>query len=472
MLPPITFLVNTVLNGSIFSSDWAFYSKFPPKPKTQFLVAFLKAMELTEFTRTDHYVRVKNIRPLEVGALENSRDCINLDYDESAENSDGTDKTLNFCLDQSCLIQLAQISDPPLPVAWFKKSFNGTPHNIISAFGGISSLQIDIRQQILRHIFLSRPRVERYFREEVPFIRYVDVDAHTGVPHVNPKKTDVRRVMGIVGKNYPREWSSARMFRSLVHEIGDTFDELHYDLPYMTEAGTYTFRFHSEDRKHIIEPKVGDILGIGGVLRDNPYGRAAFSWTPRTLRLACLNGMTTNRVEAHIYIRHNTFNGMVKDLVDNILAPRLNEDLEFVNEFEANLPNPRSVSHYMEEKNRQDLYDHLACVMIARMLGSVEDIRSAYKYAASLVIEDYKADLEYVCNRYDVGKQVLEKLLTLPAEDNTIPNPDNEDFTLYDMSNVFTAYANFPISEEQRQRYSEIGGEIIMNPRLLSASSG
>lgn len=469
MLPPIVFSVNTVLNGSIYSPEWAFNSKYPPKPKTQFLVAFLKAMELTEQTRTDHFVRVKNIRPLKVGALETPRNCILLDYDGDIDKSGKSNKTYSFCLDQSCLIQLAQISDPPLPVAWFKKSFDGNTMNIVAPNGGVSSIQVDLRQQILRHIFLSRPRVERYFREEVPLIQYVTVD-DTAIPRVTPPENIVRRVMGIVGKSYPREWSTANMFKSLIHEIGDIFDELKYDLPYVTEAGTYTFRFHSEDSEHIIEPKVGDVLGIGGVLKDNPYGRAAFSWTPRTLRLSCLNGMTTHRVEGYIYIRHTTFNSMVQSLVEDILAPRMNEDLEFISKFEANLPEPMDVSHYTE--NRQDLYDHLARVMVARMLGSVKDIRSAYKHAASLVIEDYKADLEYVCTKYDVGKQVLERLLTIPAEDNTIPNPENEDFTVYDMSNVFTAYANFPISEEQRQRYSEIGGEIIMNPRLIAVSSG
>ena len=60
-----------------------------------------------------------------------------------------------------------------------------------------------------------------------------------------------------------------------------------------------------------------------------------------------------------------------------------------------------------------------------------------------------------------------EVIIEVAKKDATIPDPEKEDFTAYDLSNVFTVVANSDISDDMRDQFSEIGGRIVMQPALL-----
>jgi len=452
---------------SIFAPDWAYGRKVKASQAREYFKAFLTALKATEQSREDVLVRVKNLRPLPVDI---TKGFINIDYDILNDVTGDVKETRQFQIDDSCLIQISQMDDPALPVAWFKRSFKTNTQPIVAKSGNVmSKIQLDMRQQLLHNVFVKRTRLEKMFREEVPFVRST---YHVGKGRAEigiPDTPMPRQVMGIVGKGYPLEWSTYKMIRSLGDVLVDTFSDFTLETPYMTDAGTYRVGFYSKDSKYAIEPRVGDIIGIGGVIRDNPYGRSSLTWQPRTLRLVCTNGMTSMRGEGFIRLTHNPMTTLIKDLIENILAPRRSQIGEYLNGFEADLPEPESIDFYF--KNNGILYDHLARVMVARLLGSAGRLKQSYKLAAETAVKDYKAAIEYVCGRYDVGKMVKEKLWELAEQDPSINDPKEGDFTAYDLANVFTSYANSPISDDQRQRYEAIGGHIIDNSKLRTAAA-
>lgn len=444
------------MSNNVFTPEWSQEHRTKPDNGVDYFKAFLKALELTEESRRDELIRIKNLRPYPVGDFS---DSIVVAYDTFNEITKEVESTKNYVITLPCLLQLAQIDNPPLPVSWFKGSFKEDKTPIVNTKGIPTTLQIDLRQQILYHIFSKRTRMERYFRNEIPFREHLITKEGDRVF----KLTDnIMRVGGIVGPSYPLKWSTYKMFRALSDVIVDTFDDFKIDPPYMTENGTYRMAFHVSDPEWKIEPRKGDVISIGGIIRDNPYGRESLSWFPRALRLVCLNGATSPLSFGAIRIKHSVFSGMVDNLIKKVLRPHLDPDTEEpINKFEADLPLPLTNSEYIE--NHQLLYDNLASVMMARMLGHAGKLKKRYIAASETVIKDYKKALGMVCSRFDVGDRIKDKLIEVAIKDVTIPNPEDEEFTLYDLSNVFTSYSNASLSEEQRQKYSSIGGQIIAN---------
>ena len=420
----------------------------------------MKALELTEESRKDELIRIKNLRPYPVGDMSEN---LVVAYDTYNEITGERESSRNFVITTPCLIQVAQIDSPPIPVGWFKNSFDGNKTSIINSKGEPTAMQTDLRQQILYHIFSSRKRMERWFRTEIPFREQFTKNGERTFKLTE----DYTRVNGVVGINYPLQWSTYKMFRALSDVIIDTFKNYTIDPPYLTENGTYKMSFHTKDPKWKIEPRNGDIIGIGGIIRDNPYGRESLGWYPRAMRLVCVNGMISPVSFGSVRLKHQPIAGLFDSLVQGILRPRLDvETEEPLNEFEDSLPLPLATEEYLD--NHQLMYDGLASVMMARMLGHAGKMKESYEGAAEFVIKDYKAALERVCNKFDLGDTIKDKLEAIALTDATINSPADGDFTLYDLSNVFTTYANAPISEEQRQRYSKIGGELIMNQKVWS----
>ncbi len=451
-------MVNTNMATNFFTPEWSYENRNKPDKGREYFKAYLTALELTEESRKDELIRVKNLRPYPLGELE---DHFVIAYDTFHEITGELESTKNYVIALPCLIQVAQIDNPPIPVAWFKRSFKTGLNPIISKKATLTTLEIDVRQQILSHVFRKRTRMERYFRSEIPFHEHLLTKEADRVFRLT---NNVERVMGVVAPGYPLEWSTYKMFRALSDVIVDTFENYTLDPPYMTPEGTYQMAFHTKDSEWTIEPRRGDVIGIGAILRDNPYGRESLNWFPRALRLVCLNGATSPISLGGIRVKHRSFQGMVDGFIEGILKPHLDPITEEpINEFEAKLPLPLDRSEYFE--NHQLLYDHLASVMMARMLGNAGTLKERYLKAADFVIKDYEKALEMVCAKFDVSKQVQERLGEIATQDPTIPTPGEEEFTLYDLSNVFTTYSNAPISEEQRQKYSVVGGQIIANQR-------
>jgi len=452
-------MVNTEMATNLFTPDWSHEHRHGTKNDAQHFKAFLKALELTEESRKDELIRIKNLRPYPVDDMSEN---LVVAYDTFNEITDQRESTKNYVITLPCMLQIAQIDNPPMPIGWFKNSFDGNKTPVINSKAEPTALAVDLRQQILYHIFTNRKRMERWFRNEIPFHEHLIKNEGERVVRLTESVT---RVNGVVGINYPLQWSTFKMFRALSNVITDTFDTFTLDPPYMTENGTYKMSFHTKDSKWKIEPRKGDIIGIGGIIRDNPYGRESLGWYPRAMRLVCLNGMISPVSFGAVKWRHQPIAGLFDSLVQGILKPRLDAKTdEPLNEFESQLPEPLATAEYLE--NHQLLYDHLASVMMARMLGNASKMKTAYEKAAEFVITDYKKALEMVCNKFDLGDTIKDKLGDIAITDVTIPNPVDEEFTLYDLSNVFTTYSNASISEEQRQRYSKIGGELIMHQQV------
>jgi len=423
---------------------------------------FLEALELTEAEREDVLIKVSNLRPHVVGDLSKPFD---ISYDVMNETKGTVVETVTYPFHPSVLNQLASIDNPPIPLSWLKRSFTGIREPIYDYTGNSheGNPTIDLRQQILQHAFKNRPRMKRTIRFERPYYLKVDYKSiNDGMLWVNkPEKL----VMGVVGENYPTEWSTYEMVNALHIQVNKTFDNVTWAYPYVTDAGTFRVTFHSKDPQWSIEPKKGDVVGFGGVFRDNPYGGGSMCWHPRTLRLACVNGMTYHDSMGSVIVGHRSWVSMVTDLIKSVLTPRIDPITEEpLNSFEARLPIPLPISDYLEDHKL--LYKGLSQVMVLRLLSIAQKLKERYQIAAEMVISDYKACLDWICRKYEIGDTVKDRLFKVSFEDVTIPDPTKEDFTVYDMSNVFSTYANAPLSDEQRKAYSTIAGEIIMRPQI------
>lgn len=431
---------------------------------------FLEALELTEQSRVDELVAVRNLRPLEIGDLDYPFPIL---YDVKNETKETVVETKKYIFDPSTIGQLCSLDKTPIPVAWFKNSLKEhspliSKHGILNRdFDGIPHA-IDLRQQLLYYAFTQRPRVKRILRVEEPWYRNatIDVDGVDTLRYTHPPH---KLVMGVLGENYPTKWSTYGMFNALSYQVHDAFGDYTYEQPYVTQSGTFRMAFVTKDPEWKIEAKKGDTIGFGGVLRDNPYARGSLCWHPYALRLACVNGMTYQSRMGSIVIEHRSLLGMVRDLIKGILRPRINEEtLKPLNKFEARLRDPLATADYMDDMTL--LYEHLAKVMMARLLSVAGKVKTRYEKAAKMFLVDYNASLDRVCTDYELGEKIQEKLYKTAIRDVTIPDPQSDEFSVYDMSNVFSSYANSYSSDEQRKKYGTIAGEIIMKegyPEIL-----
>lgn len=453
------------MSDRIFTPNFKFDNPKVKMDSSLVFDRFLSALESTEQEREDILVKVSNFRPHMVGDLSQPFD---MSYDIMNETKKVVNETINYSFHPSTLNQLASIDNPPIPLAWLKNSFDGKTEDFYD-FYGVSYIgypKIDLRQQILRHAFKKRKRMERIIRIEKPY--YLNAKAHfddsNKLYSVDTGKQD-EMVMGIVGKNYPTEWSTSSLMNALYEEIHNSYNNVTWDHPYVTTNGTFRIAFHTEDPAWRFEPKKGDIIGFGGVLRDNPYGGGSLCWHPRALRLSCINGMTYYDRMGSVIISHRSWVSMVTEIVDQFLKPRLNkETLEPINNFEKRIPNPLPIADYLEEHSL--LYSSLAKVMLIRLSSTARKMNRRFKTTANMLLQDYKTSLDWICGKYEIGDRIKERLHKVAVEDVTIPDPESDEFSVYDLSNVFSTYANSPLSDEQRNTYSTIAGEIVMKPIL------
>ena len=425
---------------------------------------FLEALELTEQSRVDELVDVRNLRPLELGDLESPFPIL---YDVKYERKGTVVNTRKYIFDPSTIGQLCSLDKTPIPVAWFKNSLKEKIPGIDSS-GFRAYAHLDLRQQLLNYAFSHRPRVKRILRIEEPWYRNatIDVDGTDTLRYTNPPH---KLVMGVLGENYPTKWSTWGMFNALSYQVHDGFGDYTYELPYVTQAGTFRMAFYTKDPEWKIEAKKGDAIGFGGVLRDNPYARGSLCWHPYTLRLSCINGATYQSRMGSIVIEHRSPLDMVRNLIKGVLRPRMNQvSLKPLNKFESRLRDPLTDSDYID--NMSLLYEHLAKVMMARLLSVAGKVKSRYEKAAKMLLADYNASLDRICTDYELGEKIRAKLDETAIKDVTIPSPKSDEFSVYDLSNVLSSYANSYSSDEQRKKYGTIAGEVIMKdgyPEIL-----
>lgn len=429
---------------------------------------FLEAIEMTEQSREDQLVQVRNLRPMSLGDLEHPFAIL---HDIKNETKGTVIKTEKHIFDPSTIGQLCSLDKTGIPVAYFKNSLKEEVC-ILNDLGrpiGFKVFKADLRQQLLNYAFSHRPRVKRILRTEEPWYRNATIDLN-GIETLRYIQKPSPLVMGVLGENFPTEWSTFGMFSALADQVHDAFGNYKYESPYVTQHGTFRMAFYSKDPEWRIEAKKGDTIGFGGVLRDNPYGRGSLCWHPYALRLSCVNGMTYQSRMGSVIVEHRSLLGMVKELVKGILRPRINEEtLNPLNEFEARLKNPLLATEYID--NMKLLYEHLSKVMMARLMAEASKIKARYEGAAMMLLTDYNAALERVCTDYDLGEKIKTKLNETAIKDVTIPNPQSDEFAVYDLSNTFSSYANSYSSDEQRKRYSTIAGEIIMKPHYAEILS-
>lgn len=426
---------------------------------------FLEAIELTEQSRADELVQVRNLRPLELGDLVYPFPIL---YDLKNETKGTVIETKKYIFDPSTIGQLCSLDKTGIPVAFFKNSLKekcpyiDSNGNVVEneANSPFTPPHQDLRQQLLYYAFSHRPRVKRILRIEEPWYRNatIEVNGNDTLRYLRPPS---KLVMGVLGENFPTKWSTFGMLSAMADQVHDAFGDYNYESPYVTQMGTFRMAFYSKDPDWRIEAKKGDTIGFGGVLRDNPYGRGSLCWHPYALRLSCVNGMTYQSRMGSIVVEHRSLLAMVRELVKGILRPRIDEEtLKPINEFEALLRNPLAESEYMD--NLKLLYEHLAKVMMARLLSVASIVKSRYESAAKMFLTDYNSALDRICTDYELGEKIKAKLNETAIKDVTIPNPQSDEFSVYDLSNILSSYANSYSSDEQRKKYSTIAGEVIM----------
>jgi len=272
----------------------------------------------------------------------------------------------------------------------------------------------------LMHVPASRPKMERVFR------------------------TIDDQVAGFVGKDYPLWWSDFQAVNSLVKNFSETSEGgLVIDRPKISRIGTVKFNFYDPARTFEVRRSTGrfsgnDSINYGGSYSRNPNGGGVLGVGGYWYREICTNGMigvAPTLFSSVAHLNETYFNTELGKYLQAFVPLEIEEEPAYANLVDELLAGNRPI-----DTMTSDFYDLWGKASVELIEQTYDYLVTVVKAGNELVVEDYKKEIEAQAEFYGM-KRKSPYFLELAKSDPTI---DLEEFSLWDMANVFTAWANDP----------------------------
>lgn len=340
-------------------------------------------------------------------------------------------------------------------------------------------LDIPLRQVILQETFDSRTdKFKRKFRE-------VDGSFLDDVPYGTDK--DGKVVVGIVGSEYPVNFSDYRQVAAVNDVLNDLGIQHKYGHSHIRENGNIDFSWYFNN-KELIDDNVDNPLrqGRGGITsgniarpglsyRNNFAGRGSLGFSTYRYQQVCSNGMMGYGKNAIVYgVRHQTADSFVRNLIDNVF--KFPEDM--VKDFRGHtgldfeLPEPLPASYYIDGDNITKMYEHIAKAIVFRTLFESQTLKEKYRKASNLVLADWRHELLEIQHRFDISNDLFKKLQTVALNDPTIKlNLDTKEAEYSALPDIFTSTANFLFSAGSNNKaieFQQIGGKLLSDLKPIT----
>lgn len=348
------------------------------------------------------------------------------------------------------------------------------------------SVPVNIRQLLFNEIFSTRThKFHRIFREVEKSV----FDDDTGG----------KIVCGVVGKNYPVDYSDYKQVNSISNHLNDMGVGFKYAQSSIDLNGDVTFTWQLDEQftKGNIENPTGAGLGLRidrGVMMNtfdsnlpstgiyyynNFAGSGSLSFSQYSFQLICSNGMI-GRMFSKLTekIEHMTLNSFVRKLVHDVFNWKKEEIILFKQKtgFDYTLPDKAiDYKNFLIGTNgtiKDELYDLIAKNVIFKSLLVGGDVRDKYLASTELILEDWKNELESIAYRKGLSKTAINELINVGINEPTIKlNIDTKPAEYTAIIDTFSSSANYYQSKGNNSRsflYREIAGDLLARSKPIT----
>jgi hypothetical protein len=297
-----------------------------------------------------------------------------------------------------------------------------------------------------------------------------------------------RIVVGVVGRNYPLDYSDYKQVNSLSNHLNDLGVNFKFGQSSISENGDvkFSWRFDKENELTSFGDSQGSVLrearGIsrtvmdGNVPRNGIYyynnfaGMGSLKFSHYSFQLICSNGMVGSRM-AQITgdIEHMNLDNFVKKLSADVFnwSDTQVEKFEKISGLDFTLPRELNYKNYIVDGKRvkDQLYDLVSKNVIFKTFLVGNKVKQKYINTAQLILADWQKELEAICHVQKLSDKAINELKNVAMFEPTIKlNEETKEAEYTALIDTFSAAANYYENENRLQRatlYRETAGNLL-----------
>ncbi|MHA2274166.1 MAG: hypothetical protein ACXAC2_00265 [Candidatus Kariarchaeaceae archaeon] len=298
-----------------------------------------------------------------------------------------------------------------------------------------------------------------------------------------------RIVVGVVGRNYPLDYSDYKQVNSISNHLNDLGVDFKFGQSSISENGDvkFSWRFTADQdlsysdksrtgfelrhNRGVSQTMIDENMPKNGIYYYNNFsGMGSMKVTHYSYQEWCSNGSISAMISQITGdIEHMNLDNFVKKLSATVFSWSDNqiEKFEKMTGLDFNLPRELNYTNYIIDgkKIKDQLYDLVSKNIIFKTFLVGEKVQQKYIKSAELILNDWQKELEAIAHKQSLSDKAINELKNVAIFEPTILLKEDEPQAEYTaLIDTFSAAANFYENEDRLGRatlYRETAGNLL-----------